>query len=319
MSRSRETTYYNLGLMLDAGLPIVRALKLAPVGLRGKLPRGISRVAARVEHGIPLCEVLAEYPHTFTPLDTAVIEAGETSGDLPYAFKLLSRYYSLINRLKAKAISALMLPLGIVHAAALIAPLPAVFLGGFDFSGYLPSVIFLLLPFYIPTVMILAIIYLTPKRGLLRRMLDRATLKIPLLGSAVKQMSISRFFHAFHMLANAGVPPAQAVEKASLAAGNAVITERFIGGVDAAMSGRPVSDGFSNRLPRHIIEAWKIGEETGSLQEVSRRLADNTTELAELLFTNFAVWLPRVVYFAVMIFLIYLIFKTVGTIYGPML
>ena len=87
------------------------------------------------------------------------------------------------------------------------------------------------------------------------------------------------------------------------------------GGAESALSGRPISEGFSAKLPKEFLEAWRIAEETGALDDVSQRLAENYAERAEHSITEFCRWLPRLVYFAVSLYIIYLILIAYGAIY----
>ncbi len=66
------------------------------------------------------------------------------------------------------------------------------------------------------------------------------------------------------------------------------------------------------KLPPEFLEPWRIGEETGSLDEVAKRLAEANAEAAEFWFGEFARWLPRVVYFLVCLLMIYYILKLAG-------
>ena len=59
---------------------------------------------------------------------------------------------------------------------------------------------------------------------------------------------------------------------------------------------------------RKLVEMWKVGEETGQLDDISKRLADTYTEQAEFWFGEFSRWFPRFVYLLICIMLIYMIF-----------
>jgi len=52
------------------------------------------------------------------------------------------------------------------------------------------------------------------------------------------------------------------------------------------------------------------------LDDVTKRLADNYSEQAELWFAEFTRWFPRFVYFLICIMLISMIFKLAGSIWG---
>jgi hypothetical protein len=61
---------------------------------------------------------------------------------------------------------------------------------------------------------------------------------------------------------------------------------------------------------------WKIGEETGNLDEVTKRLAQQNIEVAEFWFQEFARWFPRFVYCLIALFMIISVFKGYSRIYS---
>jgi hypothetical protein len=74
--------------------------------------------------------------------------------------------------------------------------------------------------------------------------------------------------------------------------------------------------GLSRGLAVELVEMWKIGEETGTLDEVTRRLAQQNAEAAEFWFAEFVRWLPRFVYFLFASLMIYYVFKGYSRIYS---
>ena len=111
------------------------------------------------------------------------------------------------------------------------------------------------------------------------------------------------------MLCKAGIPITQCARSACELTGNAAVTRLLEKGTDSAGAGSAISHGFSKKLGQDFLNAWQVGEETASLDEVTRRLADNAAENAERMFTEFAQWLPRLFYFLVLIFMAAMILK----------
>lgn len=78
--------------------------------------------------------------------------------------------------------------------------------------------------------------------------------------------------------------------------------------------GEPVSAGFSDKLPLDLLDLWHVGEETGKLDDATKRLADMYAYSAEQMMTEFCKWLPRVIYFLICILMITLILSSFGMI-----
>jgi type IV pilus assembly protein PilC len=170
--------------------------------------------------------------------------------------------------------------------------------------------------FWVPAGIIFLIIRTTPATGQARRVLDNIVLRIPILGSAVHKLAIGRFCWAFHMLSKAGVPYSESVDMALSVTGNAVIADRFAPAAKSVKAGELMSAGLSKELPLDLVEMWKTGEETGMLDSISRKLAENYSEQAEFWFAEFARWFPRFVYFLICLMLIRMILTLAGSIRG---
>ena len=72
-------------------------------------------------------------------------------------------------------------------------------------------------------------------------------------------------------------------------------------------------------LPVEVVEMWKVGEETGNLDDVTRRLAEQSVEAAEFWLAEFVRWFPRFIYFLICGLMIYFVFQGYSQIYGSLL
>jgi type IV pilus assembly protein PilC len=309
MMKNLAIVYHNLAIMFDAGMPILKSLNTIAHGLPPVFKKVFSDLASSVSKGNSLAESMAKYPNVFAPLDLMLVETAELSGKLPECFSMLSAWYEFSKRIKRLINSGLILPLLLIHIVAFVGPLPILILGQITFAGYILEAAATLFLFYIPLAITLAILYLMPRTSQLRRFLDALTLKIPLLGQAVSQLAISPHCRAFNMLYKAGVPIAQCAQKALGATGNTVIADFFKGGAESVQAGNPVYDGFSPKLPIDFLNLWQIGEETGELDNCIQKLADNSGESAQFLFTQFGQWLTRLIYWLICIVFVIQIFR----------
>ncbi len=305
MRSKRSHMYHNLSVMLEAGIPIEKSLRTAASGMRGPMTNTFTSLANGVSDGTKMSESMAEKPRLFAPLDVLLVQVGETTGNLAESIENLSQWYQFKDRMWKIFISGLLMPLMVFHVAAFLVPFIAFAKSGLeDGPAYAISVISWLGGLYIPALIIFLIIRFTPRKGICRQVLDRALLRVPLLGGAMKNLALSRFLRAFHMFYSAGVPIVEASRMAADVTGNIVIAGRVEGGAQSAAHGGRVSEGFSSLLPPEMIEMWQVGEESGTLEEVTGRLTASTTDTAELKFKLFAEWLPRVIYFIICIFVV---------------
>lgn len=314
MSDKLATVYNNLSTMLAAGVPVQRSLNTLIPGLKGRLQEAFLALADGVAQGNPISYTMVLLPKVFDPVDIMIVDVGEKSGNLPELIRLLSRWHEMSGRMLKRMISGLLLPILVLTIAAFVFPLPSFVLGDMSLTAYLFQVVGILMLFWVPAGIIALIVRTTPRTGQARRVLDKIALRIPVLGSAIHKLAIGRFCWAFHMLCKAGVPYSESVDMAMSVTGNLIVAELFAPAAESVKAGELMSEGFSEKLPLELVEMWKLGEETGQLDDVSKRLANNYSEQAEFQFSQFGYWFPRFVYFLICIALIYMIFQLAGTI-----
>jgi len=315
MKCTRAYLYHNLANLLEAGVPLLRSLESCSAGLNNQLARRFPILAETIHGGNSLAEAMRRLPKHFGRLDIIAVEVGETSGKLPQALHLLADWYFFSKRLRGIIISGLLLPFLLVHIAAILVPFPRFILGQIHSTQYLSTVLLTLLPVYLVIFAVVAIHRFAPETGPLRRVLERGLSLIPVLRKGLRDLALSRYNRAFHMLLSAGVSGIQAAELAVEYTGNAVIAQRLRGAAESARQGNLFCEGFNPRLPVEFIESWRIGEESGSLDITTQRLADNYAESAERLLKEFARWLPRIIYFLVMVMMAAAILKlALGTL-----
>jgi type IV pilus assembly protein PilC len=316
MPKSLALAYDNLSTMLEAGVPVLRSLNTVASGSQPRVQKAFAAVADGVSKGNSLAETMRLNRRVFSPLDVMLIEAGETSGNLAEIVGLLGKWHEMSGRMLRKMLSGLMLPVLVLTIAAFVVPLPKFVLGMQTAGEYLLSAAAILLLFWIPAMIIVLIIKATPKTGPLRRGLDGIVLRVPILGRAMFKLALSRFLWVFHALCKAGVPLADCIGMARSAAGNAVVGDLFRPAAERIKAGEPMGQALPKKLPVELVEMWKVGEETGTLDEVTRRLAEQSGYAAEFWFAEFARWFPRFVYFLICVLMIYFIFLLFSQIYS---
>lgn len=317
MADPRIHLYHNLSTLLAAGVPIHRALTAAAP--RGRIGRLFSEIAASVSKSESLAEAVASRRRRFAPLDVTLICVGEETGNLAEVFAMLAEWYTFGQRIRRVIGSGILLPALMVHLLALLAPVPSFALGGWDIENYIEGVIMILALFYIPTAILLGVIYLTPKRGPLRTALDTFVYALPVLGRAVRDLSLSRYSKVFGIALKSGLPIVKSAELALTIAPNAVVRRALCGSLAAVKKGNEMSEGFSRRLPGEFLELWKVGEETGDLDECTIRLGKLFGEAADRGFQAVAAWTPRLVYAIVAGVMVYHILKGFSQIYGNLI
>ena len=304
-----EKMYHELAIMLQAGIPILRTLDIAIENTAGGLKPILRQMSDALSQGSTLSEAMGRHGRVFAQFDRMLVRAADQSGSLDACCDMLSQWYQFRRRLRRIVLGGLLMPFLIFHVAALVFPLPGLILGEGGLWGYAANVLGVLSFLYTPLVLVLLVLFLGPRVPVLRQLLDQIVLRIPVLGRGVRELCISRFAKAFGMLYKAGVSIVECFALAPQAAGNQVVSGFFLGGRKAVAQGRNASEGFSRGLPTEYAELWRIGEESGKLDQSVGKIAEISADRAELYLTEFCRWLPRIIYFILMMRMVVMIFE----------
>jgi len=314
LSSKHAIIYYDLAVLLDAGVPTLKSLNIISEGLKGHLKIIFTKLSESLSQGNTLADSMAKYPRIFDKLDLMLVKAAELSGELPNCFKMLSKWYELKTRLRRIFISRCILSGIILHILIIIFPFLDLVFGKIGTSEFLIKIAITLGSIYLVIAIPLTIYRSTPNTGIFRRLLDTLILRIPILGLGVRQNSISRYCKGFNMLYKAGVPIAQCVKQATELTGNLIIADMFKGAAASIEAGNTAYEGFSRKLPSDYLNIWQTGEEIGELDKMSGKIAEISGDRAELLFTEFAKWLPRFIYAIICAVMIIRILAMAGAI-----
>ena len=279
--------------MIAAGLTLLRSLHiLAEQSDNPKLSQIIAKVATAVEEGKSLSEALAEHP-TFPKLYVAMVRAGETAGTLDQVLVRIADTLEKDVALRKKVKSALTYP-GVVLVLAVLLTIVMLlfivptFVGMFEQLGGtlpLPTRVLLLLSTAVRKLWF--VLFLLPvgawhgyKRARavprVRARLDALKIKVPVFGKLFHKLAIARFTRNLSTLLHAGVPILLALEITADTVDNAVIS-RAVDDVRAAVrEGESVAKPLSSHpvFPPMVVQMVGVGEETGVLDEMLRRIAD---------------------------------------------
>lgn len=285
-----------LAVLMDAGLPIVRSLKILEDQMQSSTLKNITAtVADDVETGSSLSEAMAKHPKAFDRLYVNMIKAGEAGGVLDTILNRLSEFMEKAEALKRKIISAAIYPIAVLSFAVLIVfgimyfivpqfvevfedmgaslPMPTKFLiGASEFIASVQGMITIVL---IPVMF--ALVYFGLKsfhEG--RKFLARVKLNMPLFGNIVRKAVTARFCRTFGTLTSSGVPILDALGIVRGAIGNEVVTESVQKVHDSIREGESIAEPLSQTgvFDEIVVNMIAVGEETGELDKMLMKIAD---------------------------------------------
>jgi len=239
-SKTLTTFTRQLSILQDAGLPILRSLKILEQQQKpGALKNCLIDVCDEIESGATLSEAMGKSPKAFDRLYVNMIRAGEAGGALEIILKRLAEFQERSETLKRKVKGALVYPVAVVTFAALILvfimlKIVPQFVKIFEeFGAELPIMTQMLIGmsnwvvdywFLMPTIPIgiWLFVKVVRKFPMGRMGWDMFILKMPIFGQLVEKNIVARTMRTLGTLVASGVPILEALHITRETSGNAV-------------------------------------------------------------------------------------------------
>src|SRR6476660_6248213 len=285
-----------LSTLQDAGLPILRSLQILEEQQKQGLFKAIvGGVAEEVEAGGSLSDAMAKFPKAFDKLYVNMISAGEAGGVLDLILARLADFMEKAAKLKKKVIGAMIYPAVVITIAVGIVSMIMIFvIPKFeqifkDFGTQLPPITQLLLDvsrwfanwgwaYVIASPIVMSLIWKlirTSEGG--KYATDAIKLKVPILGNILGKSAIARFTRTLGTLISAGVPILDAINITKETCGNEVYARALAKVHDAIREGESMADPLraTKTCDAIVINMIDVGEETGDLDKMLIKIADN--------------------------------------------
>ncbi len=258
---TRELTMFTrqLSILQDAGLPILRSLKLlAEMQKPGRLKNSLLDVCDEIEGGATLSEALSKSPKAFDRLYCNMIRAGEAGGALEVILRRLAEFMERSQALKRKVKGALIYPVVVVLVAVgILAFIMVKIVPQFkkifaDFGSELPPMTQVLIDISNFTVSYWYLIPLIPVGIMLMikaiKLIpygkfgwDLFMLKVVIFGQLVEKNILSRSSRTLGTLLASGVPILEALNITKETSGNSMFEHLFSKTSDAIRDGEAIA------------------------------------------------------------------------------
>ncbi len=294
------------GTMLNAGLSLSKCLSVLEKQTGNKKFAGIVHsVLDSVRGGESLSQALAKYPDVFSSLYISMVHSGETSGELGDALLKMSAFLQRDYETKSKLKGAMMYPVAVLGFAVLIVIGLFIFVIP-RFQGFLTQlgaplpgptkIVFAVADFLIHrgwiVVIIVVVAYIiyarwqkTPNG---KRRTDAGKLKMPLLGELNKKAAMARFSDTVSTLFASGIPLINVLETVKGVIDNVIISDAIGDIVVSIKKGESLSASLdrSGMFTVMVVEMTSIGEESGSLDKMLRKVSEFYNEEVDYMINN---------------------------------
>jgi len=258
-SKTLTTFTRQLAILQEAGLPILRSLKILEHQAKpGALKNSLIDVCEEIESGSTLSEAMAKSPKAFNRLYVNMIKAGEAGGALEIILKRLAEFQERAQSLKRKVRGAMVYPIFVVVFAVsilifimmkIVPQFQKIFT---DFGMKLPDITNMLIHisewvgrwfFLIPAFPIGYWLYvkLMRKFGPGRTGWDFFKIKVPIFGQLIEKDIVARTMRTLGTLVASGVPILEALHITRETSGNAAFEKMFGQVYDSIREGESIA------------------------------------------------------------------------------
>jgi type IV pilus assembly protein PilC len=284
-----------LATMMTAGIPLVQSFDIIGAGHDNPaMQKLILAIKGDIEGGTTLANALSKHPLHFDDLFVNLVSAGEQAGALETLLDKIATYKEKTEAIKKKVKKALFYPAAVVVVAFIVtgilliyvipefeslfqgfgADLPAFTRFVIDISNFVRDQGWLLA--IAAGGAVTAFIYFKKRSRAMRHFLDRLVLRIPIIGPILNKSAIARYARTLSTTFAAGVPLVEALDSVAGATGNIVYETAVLQMRDEVATGQRLQRAMENTalFPNMVNQMIAVGEESGSLDDMSAKVAD---------------------------------------------
>tara|TARA_R100000027_G_scaffold62209_1_gene54153 strand:- start:6467 stop:7711 length:1245 start_codon:yes stop_codon:yes gene_type:complete len=300
--KAEELTLFTrqLATLLRSGVPLLRGLDVMERQEKNaKLAEIIGSLAENVRAGNSFSDGLTQYPKQFDKLYVNMVRAGEAGGVLETVLDRLAGFMEKSLRLRKRVKSAMVYPSVVVFVAIVIvvllmvvvvpkfeqifdemlrgAALPKVTEIVIGTSRFVQNNVLIVIGVAIAAFIAIKLMLKTPAGS---RVVDGVVFKIPKIGDLLTKANIARFTRTFGTLLSSGVPILDALVITREIVSNSYFADAIGRIHDQVRDGESVAGPMANEkvFPTMVTSMVEVGEETGELDEMLTRVADNYDE-----------------------------------------
>ena len=291
-----------MGTLLNAGIPMAEALDAVIDQAESRRIETMFReIRERITQGVSLGDALADYPQLFSELYVNMVKAGEATGQVDIVLSRLADFLQSQRALQRKVMSALTYPILMVIIGLLVVgilmtvvvPKITTMLQDTGQEMPLPTVILITVSIYFKKFWWLGLLGIAACSVLYERIhksnrgqlvIDRALLRLPVLGELLRKSAVARFTRTLATLLASGVPAVRSLEITQRVVGNRVLADATGHIKDRIMEGTDIATPLkqTGAFPSVVGYMVAVGEQSGELEKMLDRIADAFDEEIEV-------------------------------------
>jgi type IV pilus assembly protein PilC len=284
-----------MATMMKSGVPIVSSLEIIESGQKNiRMKKMVEQIRFDIEGGSSLHEAISKHPVQFDELYRNLVRAGEGAGVLETVLETIANYKENLEALKGKIKKALFYPAAVIAVAILVTSVILMFvIPEFEktfasFGTELPAFTQMIMGasrimvswwwaiLIVVAGSIFTALFFFKRSPAFQHAVDRAILKVPVIGQIMHNSSIARFARTTAVTFKAGVPLVEALDTVAGATGNTVYEKAVFRMRDDVSVGYPLNMAMKQTqlFPHMVVQMTAIGEEAGALDTMLFKVAE---------------------------------------------
>jgi type II secretory pathway component PulF len=322
-SKNLTVFYAHLATMLDAGLPIERALSTLIKTSPRAMHASINELIQTVRRGAPLSEGLLTCGKNFPEIDRQTLVICEKSGSIERGLASLADYHEKKMQARNKVISSSTYPFLLLVVGIFISRVPDLILGwmgkiNYTMFNYLRDTLGVLILFALFVYLIVWLFRTGFKVPGLNVTLDKIVRFIPGYGSFQMDYTLSRWTSCIRLMLNAGYGVVEALDISTKLVASPMIAYAYSKAKPLINNPMNVSRAFEETgLFRPIlVQFWSTGEESGKIDDMLVKLTEHFEYEWRRSLDNLTAWIPRILYAVILLILAMQILRMAAEIAG---
>lgn len=289
-----------LSTLLKAGVPLIEGLSILIDQTKQQFQLELKRIRRSVEKGASLNEAMASIHNRFDTLYLSVVRSGEATGNLDESLDYISRYMERNQKLLDQLKSALTYPsivavvaIGIIWAM-LTFVIPSL-AKNLSEDQELPKITQIVMAFsdfcsaywlesIFAAILSGAIFYVWKNSAAGRLIYDRLITRIPLIGTVVHKIIVSRFCNVMSSMLGSGVPLIDVLETSIQCCNNTYMASKLKNVKQQVESGDSLSLSLEKTqiMPKMVVSMINIGEKSGKIDNMLAKVSEYFDEEVQL-------------------------------------
>lgn len=291
--------FHLLAVMIDAGMPLVPAVKMLANSTRNeRFYRVLSTLAFSLMQGKKLSDSMARFPDIFGEMETGIVRSGEAVGNLDKMLFKLSDQLDKSHELQLKLVTASIYPLAVlsvlvvVTAGMLVWVVPSLVNllreGGLQDRDFPAATRFLIGLSAIfaaywwaillggVALFLLMKVYIASENG--RYKWDLLKLKFPVIGNLYRRVMVLRFISTLGILIEAGLPVVQALTIIATALSSELYRLKVWEVIANVQQGTRLSTSLADApflFPETVTQMLAVGEQSASIGLIAAKLGSH--------------------------------------------